>query len=69
MPVMNGSDFIERVRDLTGKTEIIGMSAQPYVKNIFFKAGADHFVEKPIDFRRLASIVKRLHLIDGSPEE
>ncbi len=69
MPVMRGSDFIEGIRDLTGKAEIIGMSAQPYVKNIFLKAGADYFVEKPIDFKRLASIIKRLHLINGSPEE
>lgn len=64
MPVLNGSEFIKRIRSMGCKTQIIGMSAQTYVRDLFYRAGADYFVEKPIDFKRLSSIIYRLQLMD-----
>lgn len=61
MPRMNGIEMIKRIReeDDLRKTPIIVMSA--YGKRIIddaMRAGADDFVEKPIDFNKFLSTIK-----------
>ena len=61
MPRMNGIEMIRRIREETDmrQTPIIVMSA--YGKRVIddaMQAGADDFVEKPIDFDRFLSAIK-----------
>jgi DNA-binding response OmpR family regulator len=61
MPRMNGIEMIKRIRkdDGLSRTPIIVMSA--YGKRMIndaMQAGADGFVEKPIDFEKFLSTVK-----------
>ena len=61
MPRMNGIEMIKRIReeDEFRKTPIIVMSA--YGKRIIddaLKAGADDFVEKPIDFDKFLTAIR-----------
>jgi DNA-binding response OmpR family regulator len=62
MPRMNGIEMIKKIRenDFLSSTPIIVMSA--YGKRMIhdaLEAGADDFVEKPIDFERLLTTVKK----------
>jgi DNA-binding response OmpR family regulator len=61
MPRMNGIEMIKKIRedDTLDNTPIIVMSA--YGRRMIhdaLEAGADEFVEKPIDFERLLITVK-----------
>lgn len=56
MPQMNGIDLIRAVRDLGVPLIIIGMSGE-HREDEFFKAGADYFLPKPLDYRNLKSIL------------
>ena len=61
MPRMNGIEMIRRIREASDmqKTPIIVMSA--YGKRVIddaMEAGADDFVEKPIDFDKFLSTIK-----------
>lgn len=61
MPRMNGIEMIKRIREADGfrQTPIIVMSA--YGKRIIddaLKAGADDFVEKPIDFDKFLTAIR-----------
>lgn len=61
MPRMNGIEMIKRIReeDEFRKTPIIVMSA--YGKRIIddaIRAGADDFVEKPIDFEKFLTTIR-----------
>lgn len=61
MPRMNGIEMIRRIREETDmrQTPIIVMSA--YGKRVIddaIQAGADDFVEKPIDFDKFLSAIK-----------
>ena len=61
MPRMNGIEMIKRIReeDEFRQTPIIVMSA--YGKRIIddaLKAGADDFVEKPIDFEKFLTAIR-----------
>jgi len=61
MPRMNGIELIKRIREDDGlsRTPIIVMSA--YGKRMLddaIEAGADGFVEKPIDFEKFLTTVK-----------
>lgn len=61
MPRMNGIEMIKRIREESGLsgTPIIVMSA--YGKRMIddaIQAGADDFVEKPIDFDKFLSTIK-----------
>jgi DNA-binding NtrC family response regulator len=64
MPKMNGAELIKGIRNLHRKTEIIGISASPCVRDLFYKAGANHFLEKPFNFGKLTSIIRRINLLD-----
>ncbi|HSE98325.1 MAG TPA: response regulator [Blastocatellia bacterium] len=62
MPRMNGIEMIKKIREnsFLTKTPIIVMSA--YGKRMLhdaLEAGADDFIEKPIDFARLLMTVKK----------
>ena len=62
MPRMNGIEMIKKIREngFLTNTPIIVMSA--YGKRILhdaLEAGADDFIEKPIDFDRLLTTVKK----------
>ena len=61
MPRMNGIEMIRRIREASDmkQTPIIVMSA--YGKRVIddaMEAGADDFVEKPIDFDKFLSAIK-----------
>ena len=62
MPRMNGIEMIKKIREngFLSKTPIIVMSA--YGRRMIddaLDAGADEFVEKPIDFDRFVTTVKK----------
>jgi CheY-like chemotaxis protein len=62
MPRMNGIEMIKKIREngFLSKTPIIVMSA--YGRRMIddaLDAGADEFVEKPIDFDRFLTTVKK----------
>ncbi|MEW6584122.1 MAG: response regulator [Nitrospirota bacterium] len=56
MPEMDGIALTRKVRDLDMSMVIVGMSVDDR-KNDILKAGADHFLLKPLDFRHLKSIL------------
>jgi DNA-binding response OmpR family regulator len=62
MPRMNGIEMIKKIREngFLSKTPIIVMSAYGRrMINDALEAGADEYVEKPIDFDRFLTTVKK----------
>jgi DNA-binding response OmpR family regulator len=58
MPGMNGADFSKRMRYRFSDSLIIGLSCETR-ENAFLAAGADAFFEKPVDFRKLISMLRQ----------
>ena len=57
MPDLDGIEFTRRAREMSPSLPIIGISATSNERN-FIGAGADHFLSKPFDLKRLQSIVE-----------
>jgi DNA-binding response OmpR family regulator len=58
LPDGNGIDHIQKFKNLNPKVSIIIISALSHLKNEALAKGADHFLEKPISFSMLNSIIK-----------
>ena len=59
MPMMNGVEFVTRVRRKWTSLPVIAMSADE-VNDLFIKAGADLFFKKPFDYRLLETAIKTM---------
>jgi two-component system, chemotaxis family, sensor histidine kinase and response regulator WspE len=61
MPRMNGIEMIKRIREATGLQEVPIIVMSAYGKRMIddaLDAGADDFVEKPIDFDKFLTTIK-----------
>lgn len=56
---MNGADLMHEMKKRNKNTIFIGMSASGRDKESFDRVGADYFLQKPINFKFLESILKR----------
>lgn len=59
MPVKNGLDTTKELLEIAPQSKIIFVSADYTVRNQAFEIGAIDFLEKPIDFDTLASIINK----------
>jgi DNA-binding response OmpR family regulator len=58
MPGMNGADFAKRMRHRFADSLIVGLSCETR-ESVFLAAGADAFLEKPLDFRKLIAMIRQ----------
>jgi two-component system cell cycle response regulator DivK len=58
MPVMNGADFARLMRSRFADSFIVGLSCETR-ESTFLAAGANAFLEKPVDFRKLISMIRQ----------
>jgi DNA-binding NtrC family response regulator len=62
MPRMGGMELVERLADLTQPIAVVVVTAQKTTETAFHagRLGVQDYIEKPIDFRRLRSILTNL---------
>lgn len=58
IPGLNGAEVAATIRSRFANSFIVGCSPK-LMKNTFLAAGADAFVQKPFNFRELASLIRR----------
>jgi len=62
LPDMNGVSVINQMRSNGCKAEVIGISALKDKREVFLKAGAFAFLDKPFDIRELVHLCR--HALD-----
>ncbi len=62
MPRMGGMELVERLADLSQSIAVVMVTAQKTTENAFHagRLGVQDYIEKPIDFRRLRSILTNI---------
>src|SRR5271157_1555877 len=62
MPRMGGMELVERLADLAQSVAVVMVTAQKTTDNAFHagRLGVQDYIEKPIDFRRLRSILTNI---------
>lgn len=59
MPVMSGTEFSDRYRDLPGvRAPIVVLTAAPFAERRATEIGVDAYIGKPFDLAALLSVVK-----------
>lgn len=69
MPKMDGHEFIENIKRIDDKSQIIVFSAYGHSENIikFLRMGVTDFIQKPVNFNQLTqSLLKAVNNINGS---
>ena len=59
MPRMGGMELVERLADMAQSVAVVMVTAQKATETAFHagRLGVQDYIEKPIDFRRLRSIL------------
>src|SRR5580692_868018 len=62
MPRMGGMELVERLSELSQSIAVVMVTAQRTTENAFHagRLGVQDYIEKPIDFRRLRSILTNI---------
>ena len=70
MPVMNGIEAAQNIRELGYEAPIVALTANAVTgqADIFFQNGFDDFISKPIDLRQLNAVLNKLVRDKQSPE-
>src|SRR6202795_3240271 len=71
MPRMGGMELVERVADLAQSIAVVMVTAQKATDTAFHagRLGVQDYIEKPIDFRRLRSILTNIgEILNTRPE-
>ncbi|MCL2096255.1 MAG: response regulator [Oscillospiraceae bacterium] len=70
MPVMDGVEAAKQIRNLGYKEPVVALTANALVgsANMFLSSGFNDFISKPIDIRRLNSVLNKL-IRDKQPPE
>lgn len=69
MPRMDGHDFIENLKKINDKSQIIVFSAYGHSENVikFLRMGVTDFIQKPVNFTQLtSSLLKAVDNINGT---
>ena len=66
MPIMNGTDATQKLRELNVTTPIIALTANALEgdRERFLSQGMDDYISKPIDSKKLHALLKKYHEIE-----